>query len=221
MRREAGVLYRFTWFRQSAFRWSDGERSIYIDPWGTTPDDPPADLILITHAHFDHFQSEEIARLRKGGTKLAAPPDVARELSGDVTTVAPGESYRVADVAFTTVPAYNVVEHRLEAHPKDKHWVGYVIELDDRTYYHAGDTDHLSELDDVRADVTFVPIGGGPFTMDPAEAAALVRTIKPSVAVPMHFGFVVGSPDDGDRFREAAAPVAVEVLIPRDPYEMD
>jgi L-ascorbate metabolism protein UlaG (beta-lactamase superfamily) len=212
------VLERFTWFRQSAFRWSDGERTIYIDPWGTPDDGPPADLILITHAHSDHFQPEEIERLSTPATVVAAPHDVAAELVGNVTQVAPGEAHELAGVSFTTVPAYNTREEALEFHPKSNRWVGYVIGLGDATVYHAGDTDHVQELDDVRTDVAFVPIGGH-YTMNAAQAGGLVRAIGPRLAVPMHYGFVVGSPSDADRFREAAAPVAVEVLTPRDDFE--
>jgi L-ascorbate metabolism protein UlaG (beta-lactamase superfamily) len=212
------MLERLTWFRQSSFRWMDGERTIYIDPTGTPADAPPADLILITHAHFDHFQPDEIARVSTGATKLVAPHDVAAELMGDVTAVAPGESHQVAGVSFTTIPAYNTREEALSFHPRAKRWVGYVIELGGHTYYHAGDTDHAPELDDVRTDVAFVPIGGH-FTMDPPAAGGLVKTIAPQLAVPMHFGFVVGSPSDADAFRQAAAPVAVEVMTPVDPFE--
>lgn len=212
------MLERFTWFRQSAFRWTDGERTIYIDPWGTPADAAPADLIMITHAHHDHFQPEEIARLSRPDTVVAAPHDVAAELRGNVNPVAPGETHELAGVSFTTVPAYNTREEALEFHPKANRWVGYVIELGDATVYHAGDTDHAPELDDVRTDVAFVPIGGY-YTMDAREAGELVQAIGSRIAVPMHFGFVVGSPSDADRFREAAAPVTVEVLTPRDPFE--
>ena len=106
------MLERFTWFRQSAFRWSDGERTIYIDPWGTPRTRPPADLILITHAHFDHFQPEEIATAAARRETSSRPHDVAAELRGDVTPVAPGESHEVAGVSFTTVPAYNTARKR-------------------------------------------------------------------------------------------------------------
>ena len=214
------MLDRFTWFRQSALRWVDEERTVYIDPWGTAPDAPPADLILITHAHLDHYQPEEIERLRKDGTKLVAPHDVAAELGGDVTPVAPGESHQIAGVSFTTVPAYNTREEALEFHPQANRWVGYVLELGGTTYYHAGDTDHAKELDSVKTDVAFLPIGGF-YTMDPVEAAGLAKSIGPQVAVPMHYGFVVGSPSDADRFKEAAAPVAVQTLTPTNPFEQE
>jgi L-ascorbate metabolism protein UlaG (beta-lactamase superfamily) len=214
------VLDRFTWFRQSALRWVDDERTIYIDPWGTDENAPPADLILLTHAHEDHFQPEEIDRLRKDGTKLVAPHDVAAELGGDVTPVAPGETHQIAGVSFTTVPAYNTNEERLDFHPKANRWVGYVLELGGATYYHAGDTDHAPELDDVKADVAFLPIGGT-YTMEWMEAAGLARSIAPQLAVPMHYGFVVGSASDAGRFKEAAAPVKVEVLTPTNPFERE
>jgi L-ascorbate metabolism protein UlaG (beta-lactamase superfamily) len=212
------VLEPITWFRQSSLRWVGDGLVLYIDPWGVADDDPPADLILITHAHFDHFQPDEIAKVTSGSTRLVAPHDVANELSGDVTAVAPGESHEVGGVRFTTVPAYNTAEERLDNHPKANRWVGYVLQLAGSSYYHAGDTDHASELDGVRADVAFLPIGGT-YTMEATEAAGLARAIAPQVAVPMHYGFVVGSPSEAERFREEAAPVRVEILSPVQPFE--
>jgi L-ascorbate metabolism protein UlaG (beta-lactamase superfamily) len=212
------MLDRFTWFRQSAFRWRDDERTIYIDPWGTPADAPPADVIFITHAHFDHFRPDEIERLSTAATHVVAPHDVAGELPGMVTSVAPGERHEVVGVRFETVPAYNVREEALDFHPRENRWVGYLLELDGATYYHAGDTDHAPELSDVRADVAMLPVGGH-FTLNVPEAAALAKTIAPTLAVPMHFGFAVGSSGDGDRFAVEAAPVPVVVLTPEDPFE--
>ena len=214
------MLEGITWYRQAALRFTDGEQTVYIDPWGTDGAAPPADLILITHAHDDHFQPDEIARLSSSGAKIVAPHDVAAELSGDVTPVAPGESHEVAGVRFTTVPAYNTAEERLEKHPKANRWVGYVLELPSGTYYHAGDTDHVPELDDVKTDVAFLPIGGT-YTMDAAEAAGLARSIEPRIAVPMHYGFVVGSPSDAECFRDLATPVPVQILTPQNPFERE
>jgi L-ascorbate metabolism protein UlaG (beta-lactamase superfamily) len=214
------VLEDFTWFRQSAMRYSSGGLTVYIDPWGTTEDDPPADLILITHAHSDHLQPDEIERLTASETRLVAPRDVAKELSGDVTAVGPGESHEIAGVRFETVPAYNVAEERLDMHPKSNDWVGYVLELGGRRYYHAGDTDALPELESLETDVAMVPIGGT-YTMDHREAAGLVKAMRPQVAVPMHYGFVVGSPSDGELFKKEADPVRVEMLEPTNPFEQD
>ncbi len=211
------MIERFTWFKQAAFRWDGDGLVVYIDPWGVT-DDVPADVVFLTHAHFDHFVPEEIERIRSGGTKIVAPADVAKELSGDVTAVAPGDSIEVARIKVQAVPAYNVVEGRRDFHPQANRWVGYVLELEGRTYYHAGDTDRLPELETLKADVAFVPIGGT-YTMDAREAGGLVLEMSPLLAVPMHFGFVVGSPRDAEVFREAASPVPVQVLDPANPFE--
>lgn len=206
-----------TWFRQAAFRWQGDGPVVYVDPWGVT-DEVPADVILITHAHFDHFQPREIERLRTPSTKLVAPKDVAIELSGDVTSVAPGESHEVGGLRLETVPAYNIAEERLDMHPRRNGWVGYLLQIGGRTWYHGGDTDALPELERLRTDVAMVPIGGT-YTMDAEEAAELVKTMSPSVAVPMHYGYVVCSPSRADVFRKLAAPVPVEILSPTNPFE--
>jgi L-ascorbate metabolism protein UlaG (beta-lactamase superfamily) len=211
------MLDRFIWFRQSAYLWRGDGLTVYIDPWMVTTDDP-ADVIFITHAHFDHYQPDDIEKIRKDGTKIVAPHDIARELSGDVTPVSPGDSLNVAGIDVQAVPAYNVVKERLQAHPKENNWVGYLLSLGSNSYYHAGDTDHIPELESVRADVAFLPIGGT-YTMDPGEAAGLAKAINPQIAVPMHYGFVVGSPSDAERFAKEADPVKVETLTPVHPFE--
>jgi L-ascorbate metabolism protein UlaG (beta-lactamase superfamily) len=216
------MIDRFTWFKQSAYLWRGDGLNVYIDPWGVTVLDP-ADVIFLTHAHFDHFSQDDIEKIRKQGTKIVAPHDVANELSGDVTPVRPGDSIDVGGVHGEVVPAYNMVEGRLDSHPKANGWVGYVLSLGDATYYHAGDTDHLPELSKIRANVAFLPIAGGPYTMDPVEAAALARDISPEIAVPMHYGFVAkcGTPSNADRFEEAAAPVKVEILKPENRFSFE
>jgi L-ascorbate metabolism protein UlaG (beta-lactamase superfamily) len=211
------VLEELTWFRQAAFRLRGAGPVVYIDPWGVT-DVVPADVILITHAHYDHFQPREIERLRTPSTKIVAPKDVAADLSGDVTPVAPGEVHEVGGFRIETVPAYNVVEERLDMHPQHRGWVGYLFEYGGRRYYHGGDTDALPELEAIVTDVALVPIGGT-YTMDAEEAAGFVQAMEPGLAVPMHYGYVVCSPSRADVFRKLAAPVPVQILEPTNPFE--
>lgn len=212
------MLERFTWFKQSGYLWKGDGLAVYIDPWEVSADAPPADLIFITHAHFDHFSPYDIEKVRKDTTRVFAPEDVAAEISGDVTPIAAGDSVEALGVRALAVPAYNVAETRLDFHPKANGWVGYIFTMDGADYYHAGDTDHIHELETVKADVAFVPIGGT-YTMDFEEAAGLVKVINPGVAVPMHYGHVdgVGVKGDAQRFAAAAAPVPVEILTPAVP----
>lgn len=214
------MIERFTWYQQSGFRWKDDRLVLYIDPWNLNGDLPPADLVLITHAHGDHYSKDDLARIRGPRTVFVAPADVAKELSGEVRAVKPGERVDAAGVKLETVPAYNIDPARLQAHPKANNWVGYILQLGGNTYYHAGDTDHLPELERIRTDVAFLPIGGGGFVMTVDEAASLAKAMKPKIAVPMHYGFYpgVGVAGDGEKFKRAASGVDVTVLEPVNPF---
>ncbi|MGH2653686.1 MAG: MBL fold metallo-hydrolase [Actinomycetota bacterium] len=213
------MLERFTWIKQSGYRWSGDGRTVYIDPWGVPEDFEPADVVFITHAHDDHYDRDDLARITKDDTAFVAPRDVAAELSGDVTAVGPGDAFDAGGITGQAVPAYNIRPERLQMHPKENGWVGYILELGGNTYYHAGDTDHIPELESIGTDVAFVPVGGT-FTCSVDEAGRLVKAMTPGLAVPMHYGFFegAGTARDGDRFRDEAAPVKVEVLTPVVPF---
>lgn len=216
------MLERFTWYKQAAYRWQDDGVTIYIDPWGIT-DPGPADAVFITHAHFDHFAMEDIDKIRKDDTKFFAPEDVAAELSGDVVPVKPEDDLQFGRITAHAVPAYNVVEGREQNHPKTNGWVGYVFDFGGQRVFHAGDTDHVPELEAITTDVAFLPVGGGGYTMTPAEAGGLAKVMGPQLAVPMHYGFVEGceGPGAAERFAAEAAPVKVEILTPLQPFEQE
>ena len=217
------MLERFTWFWQSGYRWARDDLVVYLDPKNVPDGYEPGDAIFITHSHFDHFSSEDVDRLRKDDAVVVAPRDVANELSGEVVAVEPGDRIDVKGIKGQAVAAYNIVEDRRDNHPRGNRWVGYVLDLGGETVYHAGDTDHLPELEGIRTNLALLPVGAGGFTMDAHEAAALARAMSPDVAVPMHYGFVEGchAPDSAETFRREAQPVRVEILQPQVPFSFE
>jgi L-ascorbate metabolism protein UlaG (beta-lactamase superfamily) len=213
------MLERLTWIKESTYRWQGDGLTLYVDVWGAREDPVPADVIFFTHSHYDHFDKDDLAAIRKDDTVIVAPRDVAADLSGEVIPVGPGQTVQARGVKGETVPAYNIAEQRLSAHPKEKGWVGYLLDLGGTTHYFTGDTDHLPELEDVRTEAAFVCVGGDPFVMSAEEAGELVKAIEPRVAVPNHYGWVTGSPAYAEAFRKAADPVNVEILTPVVPFE--
>ncbi|HET9847141.1 MAG TPA: MBL fold metallo-hydrolase [Candidatus Dormibacteraeota bacterium] len=211
---------KLTWYKQSAYKWKGDGLTFYIDPWGLRKgQDEPADVVFITHAHSDHYEPEDIEKIRKSNTQFVAPRDVAEKLKGNVKAVKPGESLEVAGIRFETVPAYNTAPHRLQAHPKSNNWVGYILTLDGNRYWFSGDTDPNPDIEKVKTDVALVCIGGDPYVMNASEAAGLVKKIKPQVAIPNHYGYVIGVPSDADKFAREAAPVKVEIMKPVNAFE--
>ena len=117
---------------------------------------------------------------------------------GKLHLLVPGESVETAGLIITAIPAYNKLK---PFHPKRNRWLGYLLEMDGRVYYIAGDTDAVKEQQEIRCDVALVPIGGK-FTMNAREAVGLVNNIKPKAAIPTHYGSIVGKPQDADTFRK-------------------
>lgn len=188
---------------------------VYADPFDLTDADAAhdADLVLVTHGHYDHLSPEDIARVAQAATELVAPASLADEVAGlGVAAVHPmcaGERIEVAGIAIEAVPAYNVEPGRLGLHPQANAWLGYVLTVDGMRVYIAGDTDRNPDNARVSCDVALIPIGGT-YTMDPAQAAAFVNEIRPKVAIPTHYGSVVGTPEDFAAFAAAVDP-AIEV----------
>lgn len=175
---------------------------IYFDPFKIDKEYHDADIIFITHSHYDHYSEEDILKVRKESTHVVAPVDLLENLltlgftKESITTEKPNENYNVNGLTFKTIPAYNTNK---SFHPKSNNWVGYLLTLNDTIYYIAGDTDITEENKQVKCDVAFVPIGGT-YTMDYKEAAELINEIKPKIAVPTHYATIVGSIEDGKNF---------------------
>ena len=175
---------------------------IYIDPFKIDKNYNDADIVFITHDHFDHYSEEDIYKVINENTTIIIPEELLTKIlrkginKNAVITVESNEEYMVQGIKFETIPAYNTNK---TFHPKENDWVGYIITLDGIRYYIAGDTDITEENRKVKCDVAFVPVGGT-YTMDFKEAAQLINEIQPKIAVPIHYGSVVGTKQDATDF---------------------
>ena len=181
---------------------------MYFDPFKIEKNYSDADIVFITHDHYDHYSLEDIRKVIMKDTVLVLPTNLLEKALYDgferdnIVTVEPNKSYHVKGIKFSTVPSYNINK---QFHPKENNWVGYLIEMDDLTYYIAGDTDITEENKQVKCDVAFVPVGGV-YTMTYEEAAKLINEIKPRVAVPIHYGSIEGTKEDGLNFSKLIYP---------------
>jgi L-ascorbate metabolism protein UlaG (beta-lactamase superfamily) len=201
-----------SWLGHDSFRIS-GSQTIYIDPWHIAAGAPPADIILVTHEHFDHFDKDDIARISQPATVIVGPAEVTAQVDGDTRTVAPGDTVAIAGVTVRAVPAYNTDKFRepgVVFHPRADAKVGYVVELDGTTYYHAGDTDVIDEMSEIDVDVAMIPVSGT-YVMTADEAARACSKLHAGVVIPMHYDTIVGSLADAQRLAELC-PLPVEIL---------
>ncbi len=196
------------WLGHDSFRLK-GEKVVYIDPWKLAPGAEKADVILVTHDHYDHFSQNDIAKISKPDTVVVAPAAVAGKLGGKTVVVKPGDKINAAGIAVEIVPAYNPNK---QFHPKAAGYVGYIVTLSGKRIYHAGDSDLIPEMAQVKADIALLPVSGT-YVMNATEAAEAAKTIKPALAIPMHYGDpdVVGTLADAQQFKKLAT-VPVEIL---------
>ena len=194
----------------SSIKISEG-KIIYIDPFKIEKELHDADIILITHDHYDHYSPEDIEKVITEETIIVAPKTVkALSKMPKVVLVEPNQVYEVKGIKIETIDSYNINK---QFHPKRNEWVGYIIEIDGTRYYIAGDTDITPENRQVKCDVALVPVGGT-YTMTYEEAAELANIIKPKIAIPTHYGSIVGDLQDGVRFKELLNPeIECKILI--------
>ncbi len=191
------------------------EKTIYIDPFKIDKNYNDADIVFITHDHYDHYSEEDIDKVINENTTIIIPEELLTNLlrkginKNAIITVEPNEKYMVQGIKFETIPAYNTNKI---FHPKENGWVGYIITLDDIRYYIAGDTDITEENRKVKCDVAFVPVGGT-YTMDFKEAAQLINEIQPKIAVPIHYGSVVGTKQDATDFIKLLHPSIKGIIL--------
>lgn len=173
-----------------------GEKIIYTDPYKIKKKDS-ADIILITHDHFDHCVPEDVKMIQGEKTVIVATADCAKKLSGNIKVVKVGDKINVQGIEIEAVPAYNTNK---DFHKKETGWVGYIFKVNGQRIYHAGDTDYIPEMKTFKdIDVALLPVSGT-YVMTANEAVQAALDIKPKVAIPMHFGAIVGSKADAESF---------------------
>jgi len=200
---------RIIWLGHASFLIETDQGNIYIDPW-KLKGGPKADLILVTHSHMDHLSEDDIKMIKKDGTVIVGPPDVAEKVPGTVV-IGPGDMKNIGTFKVECHAAYNP---KKEFHPSTNKWVGFVADIGGFRIYHSGDTDVIPEMKNIKnIDVALLPVGGT-YTMTAEEAAEAVGLISPKKAIPMHWGDIIGGREDAEKFKKIAG-CDVQILEPK------
>ncbi len=199
-------LKRIVWLGHDGFR-IDGSKTIYFDPYQIAST-VKADVILVSHEHFDHCSPDDIAGIQQDSTVIITEKDSAGKLAGNVRVVTPGEVVTIGKISVMAVPAYNIGK---QFHPKEKGWLGFIVEMDGVRVYHAGDTDFIPEMKGLQVDVALLPVSGT-YVMTADEAVQAARAIRPRAVIPMHYGAIVGDETDAEAFMQALSD-EIEVVI--------
>jgi L-ascorbate metabolism protein UlaG (beta-lactamase superfamily) len=194
----------------------DGPPVIYFDPWKLPPGSPVADVILVTHDHYDHCCPDDVKKVSGPETVVIANPSAAAKLSG-ARVIRPGEKITVGEVTVEAVPAYNTTKFRSPGnpfHPRQAEHNGYIVTIGGERLYHSGDTDHIPEMSGLQCDVALLPVSGT-YVMTAEEAAKAAAAIRPRIAVPMHYGDVdvVGTETDAKQFKKLCEKAGIDVAI--------
>jgi L-ascorbate metabolism protein UlaG (beta-lactamase superfamily) len=204
-----------TWLKHDAFLLKGDGIVVAIDPYELRSVPEKADLVLVTHDHFDHCDPNSVRLVAKPDAVVVAPQNAASKLGKNVRVVKAGDVLTEKGVIIKVVPAYNVRPERQRFHPKNYGGVGYLITLAGKTVYHPGDTDLIPEMDNLgQVDIALLPVSGT-YVMDAQEAAEAVKRIKPTHVIPMHYGSIVGSKADAEKFAQlVAGQTTVHILEP-------
>ena len=209
---------KISWLGHDSFRIQNG-KTIIIDPFKLQSSPGKADILLVSHEHFDHLSIDDIKKVINESTTVVTIPSVKKELSGlkvkEIRTVEPGDKLKIGDVSIEIVPAYNLNKFREPGkvfHPKEDGKAGFVIGIKGVRIYHAGDTDLVPEMKGLKPDIALLPVSGT-YVMTPEEAAQATKMIEPKLVIPMHYGAIVGSEQDAHRFKQLVT-IEVQILKP-------
>ena len=188
------------------------DKVLYFDPFKIDKNYNDADIIFITHNHYDHFDLDSINKVKNDNTIIVAPKSMEEEIKNiefkDYIFMSPSEEVNIENINIKALRAYN---NEKPFHPKSNNWLGYIISSNNVTYYIAGDTDKTEESEKVKCDIAFIPIGGH-FTMDTSDASELLKIINPKVVIPIHYGTIIGNKSDGKRLKDNLRDTTIEVV---------
>ena len=199
------------WLGHASFRIKAQNKVIYIDPYIIDSDPAPADYVFVTHEHYDHCDLAVFPKIQTPDTKIFAPPGCISKIHQKFQIVNPGDAFDEGFMKIKAVPAYNIGK---PFHPKTI-GCGYVLNVSGVKIYHAGDTDTIPEMANLaeeKIDLAVLPVGGT-YTMNPREAAKAVEMIKPKKAMPMHWGKIIGSKADAEKFKELVSDTSEVVIL--------
>jgi len=192
--------------------------TICIDPYKLSRTLSP-DIVLISHNHFDHMSLDDLKKISSNNTIIIAAKECIDQLtkipSKEKIGLSPGQEKIINDIKIKAVPAYNIDKINPDTHkpfhPKEDDKIGFVISIGETSIYHTGDSDLIPEMNDIKPDILLVPVSGT-YVMTAQEAARAVEKIKPKVAIPMHYGTLVGRVDDAKEFRNMVKSCEVQIL---------
>ena len=212
------------WLGHASFK-IEKEQKIFIDPFQLRTPEKDADLILVTHDHFDHCSIDDIKKITNQQAVIIASKMCRAKVDNFKSQVAkilyfvPGDKITINNATIEAVPAYNVNKFRAPGivfHPKEMNYVGYIIEINKVRIYHAGDTDFIPEMNNLgKIDIALLPVGGT-YTMNVEEAVEAIKAIKPKYAIPMHYNSIVGSKEDAEKFEELASEYTKVIVMKKE-----
>lgn len=210
-----GVQIR--WYGHDTFTLTHNNLTVCFDPYKLDKKFS-ADIVLISHNHFDHLSNDDLNKVTSDNTVIVAAKECLGQIKAknkEIIGVLPNQEKTIGNIKIRTVPAYNTTKINPDTkkpfHPKEDNKVGYIVTMNNTTFYHTGDSDNISEMSGLKPDVLFVPVSGT-YVMTVDEAASATQKIQPKLAIPMHYGTIVGSEDDAKAFKKLVSSCQVEIL---------